>query len=535
MGNTATAAKWTPERSVAGDRNPWVIIAIISIATFMMVLDASIANVALANIAGSLSASYDEATWVITSFLITTAVVMPISGWLTDVVGRKRYYMISVALFTLSSVLCGLAPNLTLLIIGRVLQGLGGGGLATVEQSMTVDTFPPHKRGMAFAAYGMVVIGGPILGPTLGGWITDNLSWHWVFLINVPVGFLSLLLVGLYVKEPSAVEKDRQLLLRRGLKVDFTGFTLVALFFSCLEVILDRGQREDWFSSPTIVTFTAVSFLALIILVPWELSRKDAIFRVRLFGSGNFLISSIFMFLIGVILFGSTQFIPQLLQEVLGYTATNAGLALSLGGLAMLAAMPVSGFLTTKIDPRYLIAFALAVQAVALWNMSTLNTQIAFRDASIIRLIQSIGLPFLFVPITSVAYLSIKREDNNQASALMNVSCNLGGTVGISFVQTMLARRSQYHQARYAETLNPMNPNYTAAVRHVTAVLGHPHMAQTGAGKAAMVALYHSLQSQASILSYIDVFYVLEWVVIAAIPLVIFIRKPAKFGLGDIH
>jgi DHA2 family multidrug resistance protein len=531
----ANVIGWTPERSVAGGRNPWTIIAVISIATFMVVLDSSIANVALGHIAGSLSASYDETTWIVTSFLIANAVIIPISGWLADVIGRKRYYLISVALFTASSVLCGLAPNLTVLIIARVMQGLGGGGLAPVEQSMTVDTFPPHKRGMAFAAYGMVVIGGPILGPTLGGWITDNLSWHWVFLINLPIGLLSLLLVSLYVKEPRAVEKGRQRLLRRGLNVDFMGFALVALFFSCLEVTLDRGQREDWFSSPMITTFAIATAMAFIILIPWELSRKDPIVRIRLFGSRNFLIANIFTLLLGVILLGSTQFIPQLLQEVLGYTATNAGLALSLGGLATLAAMPVSGYLTTKIDPRYLIAFALAVEGIAFWNMSTLNTQMTFGDAAMIRMIQSIGLPFLFVPITSVAYFGIRPEDNNQASALMNISGNLGGTVGISFVQTMLARRSQYHQAQYAETLNPMNPNYAIGLHHLTNALANPRMPQSEAAKAALATLYHSLQQQASMLSYIDVFHILNWVVIATIPLVIFIRKPAKLGIGEVH
>lgn len=531
----ATSNLWTPERSVAGKRNPWIIIAIISIATFMMVLDSSIANVALANIAGSLSASYDEATWIITSFLIATAIIIPISGWLADVIGRKRYYMISVALFTLASVLCGLAPNLNVLIVARVLQGLGGGGLAPLEQSMTVDTFPPHKRGMAFAVYGMVVVGGPVLGPTLGGWITDNLSWHWVFLINLPVGLLSLLLVGLFVKETPAVEQSRRLLLHRGLKIDALGFILAALFLGCLEVTLDRGQREDWFSSPMITTFAITSALALIILIPWELSRKDPVLRIRLFGSGNFLISNIFMLLMGVIIFGSTQFIPQLLQQVLGYTATNAGLALSLGGLVILLAMPLSGFLTTKIDPRYLITFALVIQGIALWNMSTLDTQIAFRDASMIRAIQSIGLPFLFVPITSVAYIGVKPQDNNQASALMNISRNLGGTIGISFVQTMLARRSQFHQAQYTESLNPLNPNYAFGIRHLTNALAGPRMPQSEAAKAALAVLYRSLQQQANMISYIDVFYVLMWVVFASLPLVLFLRGPTKFGIGDVH
>jgi DHA2 family multidrug resistance protein len=309
----------------------------------------------------------------------------------------------------------------------------------------------------------------------------------------------------------------------------------VALFFSCLEVTLDRGQREDWFSSPMITTFAIVTALALVVLIPWELSRKDPIVRIRLLGSRNFLISNIFMLLMGVILLGSTQFIPQLLQEVLGYTATNAGLALSLGGLATLAAMPASGFLTTKIDPRYLIAFALVIQGIAFWDMSTLDTQMAFRDASMIRMIQSIGLPFLFVPITSVAYIGIRPEDNNQASALMNISGNLGGTLGISFVQTMLARRSQYHQAQYAETLSPMNPNYAMGLHHLANALTNPRLPQSEAAKAALASLYHSLQQQANMLSYIDVFHILNWVVIATIPLVIFIRKPKRFGMGDVH
>lgn len=532
-GGTATA-EWTAERSVAAGRNPWMIVAVISIATFMVVLDSSIANVALRHVAGSLSASYGEATWIVTSFLIANAVIIPISGWLADVLGRKRYYMISVAVFTGASVLCGLAPNLPVLIFARVLQGLGGGGLAPVEQSMTVDSFPPHKRGMAFAAYGMVVVGGPILGPTLGGWITDNLSWHWVFLINLPIGLLSLLLVALYVHEPPAVEISQRRLFKRGLQVDFIGFALVALFFSCLEVTLDRGQREDWFSSPVIIGFAIAGTVALAILIPWELSRKNPIVRIRLLGSRNFLIANIFTLLLGVILLSSTQFIPQLLQEVLGYSATNAGLALSLGGLATLAAMPASGFLTTKIDARYLVAFALAIQCIAFWDMSTLDTGMAFHDASVVRMIQSIGLPFLFVPLNSIAYAGIRPQDNNQAAALINISGNLGGTIGISFVQTMLERRAQYHQAQYAETLNPMNPNYAITLHHLTG-LARSHLAQPQAAKSAMVVLYRSLQQQASMLSYLDVFHVLNWVVILTIPLVFLIRRPKNPGMGAMH
>jgi DHA2 family multidrug resistance protein len=529
---TAAKGGWTPERSVAGKRNPWTIIAVISIATFMVVLDTSIANVALAHIAGGLSASYDEATWVVTSFLIANAIVVPISGWLADVIGRKRYYMISVALFTGASVLCGLAPNLGFLVFARILQGIGGGGLAPVEQSMMVDTFPPQKRGAAFAAYGVVVIVGPIFGPTLGGWITDNLSWHWVFLINLPIGLMSIFLVSIFVDEPAKLIKERKRLISKGLDVDWQGFLLIALFLGCLEITLDRGQRDDWFSSGVISLTAIVSALSLICFVPWELSRKNPIVHIRLFGERNFLIANIFMLIMGVIVFGSTQFIPQLLQEVLGYTATNAGLALTLGGLATLLVMPVSGYLTGKIDPRYLIGFALAIQGIALWNMSTLNTQISFDDAAIARLIQSVGLPFLFVPITNAAYVGLKPDESNQASALMNVSRNLGGTFGISFVQTMLLRRSQVHQARYVETLNPLNPNYVHTVHHLTQALIDRGVSRAHAMQAATAELYAMLQQQASMLSYVDVFHILMWTVFAVLPLVLLMQKPEKSGGG---
>jgi DHA2 family multidrug resistance protein len=525
---TAKQGGWTPERSVAGKRNPWTIIAVISIATFMVVLDTSIANVALGHIAGSLSASYDEATWVITSFLIANAIIIPISGWLADAIGRKRYYMMSVALFTASSLLCGLAPNLPFLILARILQGIGGGGLAPVEQSMMVDTFPPAKRGAAFAAYGVVVIVGPILGPSLGGWITDNLSWHWVFLINVPIGALSLFLVRLFVEEPPALKKARKKLLKKGLSIDFVGFALVALFLGSLEVTLDRGQREDWFSSPMIIGFAIAAAAGLIAFIPWELSRKDPIVKIQLYGQRNFLIANIFMMIMGVIIFGSTQFIPQLLQEVLGYTATNAGLALTMGGLATLLVMPVAGFLTGKVDPRYLIAMALTIQGVALWNMSTLDTQMSFDNAAYARMIQSVGLPFLFVPITAVSYVGLKPQDNNQASALMNVSRNLGGTFGISFVQTMLARRAQTHQAQAVESLNPLNPGYAQGLERITHALMARGLSQAEATKAAAAELYRMLEQQANMLSYVDVFHVLMLIVFAALPLVLLMRKPRK-------
>ena len=522
------AQQWTPERSVAGKRNPWSIVGVISIATFMVVLDASIANVALAHIAGSLSASYDQSTWVVTSFLVANAVVIPVSGWLADVIGRKRYYMMSVALFTVASFVCGISTSLGMLVVARIVQGIGGGGLTPVEQSMLVDTFPPEKRGPAFAAYGIVVIVGPIFGPTIGGWITDNLSWGWVFLINVPIGILSLVLVSLYVDEPEALRRRSEEMRAGGLRIDFIGFALVALALGCLEVTLDRGQRNDWFSSTTICITTAVAAVSFLILIPWELSRGDPIVRIRMYSRRNFAIANVFMLLMGVIVFGTTQFIPQFLQEVMGYTATDAGLALTMGGLATLLVMPVSGLLTGRVDPRILIGTAFVAQAAAMWNLSHFNTQISFHDAAVARLIQSVGLPFLFVPVSNAAYIGLRPEESNQASALLNVSRNLGGTFGISLVQTMLAQRAQIHQAQYVERLNPLNPNYAHGIAQLTQALIAHGAAQAEAAKMAAALLYRQLLQQAAMLSYIDVFHTLMIIVLCTLPLVFLMQGPGK-------
>jgi DHA2 family multidrug resistance protein len=518
---------WTAARSVAGERNPWSIVAVVSLATLMVVLDTTIVNVALAHIAGSLSASYDEATWVITTYLIANAVVIPVSGWLADAIGRKRYYMISVALFTGASVLCGLSPDLDMLIIARVLQGVGGGGLAPVEQSMLADTFPPHKRGLAFAAYGLVVVTGPIVGPILGGWITDSFSWHWCFLINLPIGLASLILVSIFVDEPKAV-RDRTARMRRaGLRIDYVGIALTALLFGCLELTVDRGQRYDWFASPMITTFAIVGTFALLLLIPWELMQKEPIINLRLFCQRNFAISSLLLLAVGVVLFGTTQFIPQLLQEVLGYPATTAGLALTAGGLVTVVGMPIVGALSGRVDLRYLIGFGMLMQVWAFWQMGHLSTEMAFHDAAFVRAVQAAGLPFLFIPVTTVAYIGLRPEENNQASAMMNVVRNLGGTIGIGLVQTMLARNQQIHQSRLVEGLNPLNPNYVEWARHLTQAVGGNAAAGSGAvaGGPAAEILYRQVQQQAAMLSYVDVFYLLMIIVACAIPLVFLMRK----------
>jgi DHA2 family multidrug resistance protein len=523
-GERAGNQGWTPQRSVAGNRNPWAIVGVISIATFMTVLDTSIVNVALDHIAGSLAVSYDEASWVSTTFLIASAIVIPISGWLANVIGRKRYYMGSVALFTFASFCCGVAPNLDLLILARIVQGAAGGGLAAVEQSMLVDTFAPQRRGMAFAAYGMVVIAGPIIGPVVGGWITDNASWQWCFLINVPVGALSLFLVNTFVEEPPALKREREALLANGLKVDIIGFILVGLFFGCLEVTLDRGQEDDWFASSLIVATSLVTVISLMVFIPWELTRKAPIVPIRMFGNRNFGLASIFLLLTGVIIFGTTLFIPQLLQQVMGYTATDAGLALTAGGLATIVAMPISGFLTGRVDARYLIGGSFLVQALALMNMSHFSTDMAFANAAEARVFQAVGIPFLFVPLTNLAYVGLRPEDSNQASAMMNMARNLGGTMGISLVETMLSRRQQFHQSRMTETLDPLNPNYTAGLGRITRALVEHGQSVAAAPSEALATLYRSVQRQSAMLSYVDVFEILAMVIFASLLLVFLMR-----------
>jgi DHA2 family multidrug resistance protein len=518
--------EWTPARSVAGGRNPWTIVAVISIATFMTVLDTSIANVALQHIAGTTGSSYDEATWILTTFLVAQAVITPISGWLADVIGRKRYYMISVAVFTIASFLCGIAPTLPFLIIARVIQGVGGGGLAPVEQSMLVDTFPPEKRGLAFAAYGLVVIAGPVLGPTIGGWLTDNYSWHWVFLINLPFGALSLFLVQLLVDEPEAVRRRTEELRRGGLKMDFGGFLLAGTFLGATEITLDRGQELDWFGDPMIRTTAVLAALSFVLVIPWELLRKDPIIKIRMFANRNFAVANVLLLVVGMVLFGTTQFIPQLLQQVLGYTATNAGLALTAGGVATVLTMPLSGVLTNKIDSRLLIAFAFISQTFAMWHFTQLEPGLAFRDAAIARTLQAVGIPFLFVPISIVGYVGLKPEDSNQASALMNVVRNFGGTVGIALGQTMIARRSQFHQARYAETLNPLNPNYVQGTNRIAQALQHAGQSSVVVQEQARHVLYGRLATQTNFLAYIDVFHTFMLICAFCLPLLLLMRAP---------
>lgn len=526
MSDAQAAAAGAPSRSAAGDHNPWLIAVVVSIATFMLVLDTSIANVALLNIAGDLAASADQATWIITTYLVANAVVIPVSGWLSSVIGRKRYYMLCVAVFTAASLLCGLAWNLQSLIVFRILQGLGGGGMAPSEQSILADTFRPEQRAQAFALYGIAVILAPTVGPTLGGWITDSYSWHWIFFINVPFGIMSLALVQSLLTEPEVLERERRARFAGGLKVDWVGFLLVALALGCLEIVLDRGQQDDWFSSGFILGTAVIAALSFLAFLPWEFSRKEPIVDVRLLFTRQFGTSFLVMMSVGAVLFGSTQILPQLLQTAFPYTAFLSGLALMPGGIAMLILMPVAGAVANFVQPKYLIAFGMAAIALAMWHMTSLEAIASFGFFAWARVFQMIGLPFLFIPINTAAYAGLAPNRTNQASALINVARNLGGSIGISLANTEIVQRSQFHQARLVEHVTPSSLAYQRVTEQVSHYFAEQGMAVVQAREAAIAWIGKMVQSQSVLLAYIDVFWLSALFAAAMVPLVLLMLKP---------
>jgi MFS transporter, DHA2 family, multidrug resistance protein len=531
MSDQRQQSGWSPSRSAAGHRNPWLVAVVVSIATFMVVLDTAIANVSLRYIAGSLGASIDESTWVVTTYLIANAVVLPVSGWLSNVVGRKRFYMICVALFTISSLLCGLAPSLNSLIFFRILQGLGGGGMPTSEQAILADTFPPERRAQAFALYGIAVIVAPTVGPTLGGWITDNYSWHWIFFINVPIGIASLALVHWLLVEPEVLEEERRERLAGGLRIDWIGFVLIAVTFGALEMVLDRGQEDDWFASNLILTFTLMSAAAFIFFLFWELTEDDPIVDIRLLCQRQFGMAFLVMLTVGAILFGSNQITPQLLQTGFPYTAELSGLAVMPGGLAMLLLMPVAGMVTGLMQPKYWIAIGMSAVALSMWYSTNIVPDASFGFFAFIRILQVIGLPFLFIPINTIAYDGLAPNKTSEGSALINVARNLGGSIGVSLANTELLRRSQFHQSRLVENTNPTSPVFQSTVKQITQYFTQQGAPPTEAQAHAYGYIGQVINGQASLMAYIDVFY--TWAIFAAVlvPIVLLlIRRVSTAG-----
>jgi len=486
--------------------NPWLIGVVVALAAFMEVLDTSIANVALPYMAGSLGASNDQSTWVLTSYLVSNAIILPISGWLAGALGRKRFFMICLTIFTVSSLLCGLAPSLGLLLLFRVLQGAGGGGLQPMAQAILADTFPPQQRGLAFALYGITAVTAPTIGPTLGGWITFNYSWRWIFFINLPVGIITWLLVRRVVEDPPYLRR----LKGAGVKLDYVGIAFLVVGIGALQILLDKGQEDDWFGSRFITTLVVLSAVCLISLVVWEWFQKAPIIDVRMFKSFNFASAALMMFVLGILLFSSLVLMPQFLQTLLGYTSLLSGLALSAGGVVLLFEMPIVGQLTTKIQARRMIAFGwLALSIAMYYSTKRIDLQISFSAATWLRVAQVVGLGFLFVPINLVSYVGISPEKNNAVAGIINFMRNMGSSVGTSLVTTLIARRSQFHQLRLVENARIDNPNFANVVQGLTQHYTNAGLGRHEASATAYASIYRSLQAQAASLAYIDTFMVL--------------------------
>ena len=499
--------------------NPWLIAPLVAVAAFMEIMDISIANVALPHIAGSLAASQDESTWILTSYLVTNAIVMPISGWLADTFGRKRVFLICIAGFTSASLLCGIAPNLPTLMLLRAVQGAAGGGLQPLGQAILNDAFPPAKRGMATALYGMAAVVAPIMGPVLGGWMTDDYSWRWIFLINVPIGTLLLFTMAVLLTDPPGS-------VRRTVGVDGWGFAFTALALGALQIVLDRGQEDDWFGSQMITTLILLSALGFILLIWWELRQVHPMVDVRLLLQKEFLIAFAIMGAgIGVLMFASSFLIPAYTQQLLGYTAFKAGLAIAPGGLITLIMMPVVGQLVSRVDLRLLAGVGLALSGLATWWMTNFDLDVSLGVIMLARAVQSSGLAFLFIPVSTLAFRGVPAARMNSASALINLARNLGGSIGLSGAAVFLERRAQFHQSRIVESLQPLNPAF-------------PDFAQQMGGMGApgtLDRIYETALQQAAMLSYLDVFKLLGLMSLALIPLVFLLKAGKGGGAVSLH
>ena len=511
--------------------NPWLIAVVVALAAFMEVLDTSIANVALPHLAGDLGASNDESTWVLTSYLVSNAIILPISGWLANLFGRKRFFLLCIFLFTLSSLLCGIAPSLPLLILFRVIQGVGGGGLQPMAQAILADTFPPEKRGLAFALYGITAIMAPTIGPTLGGWLTDNYSWRWIFYINLPVGIATLFLVLRVVEDPPYIARNKN----AGVRVDYIGIALLALGVGALQILLDKGQEDDWFGSQFIITLAVICAISLVSLVFWELHTKTPVIDVRMYKRFNFAVANLMMFFLGMLLFASLVMMPQFLQTLMGYTAQSAGLVLSGASLIILVEMPIVGQLTTKIPAKYIMAFGWICLAFGMYySTKGLDLDISFGAASRLRMVQAFGLGFLFVPINLSAYVGVPAEKGNNVSGLVNFMRNIGSSVGTSMVTTILARRAQFHQSVLASHATRYDPAFRNQLSGLSRQLLHAGASAPDAQVAAYGRLYRSLQVQSQTLAYVDTFMVLAIAAGIMFLLAFIVRKNDPGGGGHV-
>jgi len=515
---SATPGVWTPSF------NPWLIAAAVMLATFMEVLDTSVANVALPHIAGNLSATTEESTWVLTSYLVSNAIILPATNWLGRYFGRKRFLIICIIIFTLASALCGAASSLGLLIVARILQGAGGGALQPIAQAVLMESFPPNRRGSAMAVFGMGVVVAPIIGPTLGGWITDNYSWRWIFYINIPVGILAIFMANMFIEDPPYIRDQRP-----G-RLDRLGFALMAIGLGTLQLVLDKGQEEDWFNSSLIsfaVVFAAVTLVAFVV---WELSVKDPIVDLRVLKNRNFSVGTSMMTMMGIVLYGTIALLPLFLQTMLGYPAMQSGLAVSPRGFGSIASMLIVGRLIGKIDGRYLVMFGFMVLAYATYQFSDINLMVTSSSITWPNVISGFAMGFIFVPLTTMAMGTLPNEQMGNASGVFNLMRNTGGSIGIAAMTTMLARGSQIHQAALVHNINPYDPEFQQRVQQ----LGHA-LPGTG-GQQAYGVIYGMIARQSMLLSYIDNFRMLAFLCVLCVPAVfLFKRVRAPKGPVAMH
>jgi MFS transporter, DHA2 family, multidrug resistance protein len=504
--------------------NPWAIAVTVTLATFMEALDTSIANVAMGHIAGTLSASRDEATWVLTSYLVANAMVLPISGWIANRIGRKRFYMSCVFLFTVCSLLCGLAPTLGILVFLRVLQGAAGGGLQPSEQAILADTFRPEKRSMAFAVYGVAVVMAPAIGPTVGGWIIDNYSWRWIFFLNIPVGILSMYLSNRLVEDPPYLAEIR----KRREGIDGWGLGLLVLAIASLQIMLDKGQEDDWFSSHFIVTCAVVAVITFSAFIYRELHVEHPIIDLRLYMRRNVGMTQLVLFMVGMSLYTSTVLIPQFLQEIMGYNARQAGMAVSSGALVLMFLFPVAGALAPKFDPRKLVAIGFVITTLGMMRMANLNLNVSFGLAVSWRAFIALGLPFLFIPINTLCYAGIPQHKNNEISGMSALSRNLGGSVGISVMTTLLARLTQKHLAMLGAHTTPGNGPFETMQSGLAGAWQERGLARPDAIYRAGAQIYDMAQRQARLLSYVDVIWIFVLVTLVLIPMPFLMQRPKK-------
>lgn len=500
--------------------NPWLVSAVVSIAAFMEVLDTTIANVALMNIAGSLGAGVDESTWILTSYLVSNAIVLPLSGWLSNLMGRKNFFIACIVGFTLSSFMCGMSTSLPMLLIFRLLQGFAGGGLQPTQQAIIKDTFSPEKLGMALSIIGMTTVLAPVLGPTVGGYITDNYNWRWIFFINVPFGILATILVKLLLVDPPTAQK-------KAIKsIDYIGLSLITIGLGALQIVLDKGQQEDWFSSTFITSYSIIAGLSLIIAVLWLWKQKDPIVDLKLLTIPSFGLPCLMMFFVGFVLTASTALLPQIVQTRFGYDATTSGMVLSPSGIVNFIAMSFAGKSVNKFQARYLISFGMLATAIGMWYSSWITLQTDYYSFALMRILQLSGVPILFIAVTALAFSKIPPEKSSNASAIISLVRNLGGSIGISIVTTIVDRQQQIQQMNLVQHLTAAAPGYQSAVVAYTntmIALGTPI---TQASTKAFGHIYQQLLQQASILAYRNVFNVIA--VILAILAVFALFMPSN-------